>query len=293
MVPRLRPSLLALLMAPVIGIWLVITAGSATAVDASTAPIDIDFEQDTTSPPSPPFVSVDSPLLSFDVIDYPGGSSDCTPVECTFPGDAGLIQTKGFEDSKAVIASTFVTRGLRITLAQPTQRLSLMIGDADQQPPAGQTPPRAVLAGFFDGVFIASVSIQGDNDSLADQSLNLQGFVINSAIVQWQHPDGTPRTGWPEVVDNVHSDPLCSVFGTNGANTLTGTADVDVICGGPGNDTLNGLQDNDLLFGNTGRDTINGGSGSDQMLGGTQTDTCNGGPNADTATSCEIRTSVP
>jgi hypothetical protein len=292
--PSLRRPLLALLMAPTIGVWLALTAGSAAAVDASTAPIDIDFEQDVPGGYPAGFMSADSSLLSFDTVAYPG-TGNCTEIECGTADGVTVNMSRGANDSQAVTTHIIgVPQAIRINFVQPTQRVSLLIGDADQQPAPGQTLPSAVLTGFFDGTRIASVSVQGDNDGLADQTLNLQGFIVNSAVVQWTEPDGTtPRSGWPEMVDNVHSDPLCSVFGNNAANTLDGTADIDVICGGPSADTINGFGDHDLLYGNTGADTINAGFGMDQMFGGTGFDTCRGGPGTDTANSCESRTSVP
>jgi Ca2+-binding RTX toxin-like protein len=233
-------------------------------------------------------------VVSFDRVDYAGTGNCAPPTTCGTPGGVNVIPGKGANDSLALTTSGIgVGWSVRLTFAQPTQRLTLLVGDADQAPGPGATAPRAVLTGFFNGVRVASVSVQGDLDSLANQSLNLQGSVINSAVVQWANANGTPREGWPEIVDNVHSDPLCSVFGNNGPNTLNGTVDIDVLCGGGGGDTLNGFGDHDLLFGNGGTDTLNGGAGMDQMFGGTGNDTCNGGTGTDTANSCETRTSVP
>lgn len=66
------------------------------------------------------------------------------------------------------------------------------------------------------------------------------------------------------------------IIGTNGANTLNGTAGRDLIVGKGGNDKINGLGGNDCLAGNSGADTINGSSGNDRMLGGDQADVMNG-----------------
>jgi Ca2+-binding RTX toxin-like protein len=291
---RARRSLLALLMVPTIGVWLAVTAGVAAAVDASKTPIDIDFEQDAPGSYPAGSSSVDSAQVGFATVDY-AGTGDCAPpTTCDQPFQYSVIDVRGVDDSNAVTTSGIgVSWGIRITLAQPTQRLSLQIGDADQAPSQGDPTPFAVLVGFRDGVRVTSTSLQGDDDGFADQTLTLQGYVIDSAVVQWQDPIGTPRSGWPEIVDTVRSDPLCSVFGNNLANSLTGTADVDVICGGPGGDTISGLGDNDLLYGNGGTDTINGGPGRDRMVGGAASDTCNGGTGTDTAFGCEARTSVP
>jgi hypothetical protein len=288
-----RRSILALLMVPSVGVWLAVTAGVASAVDASTTPIDIDFEQDVPGNYPPGFTSADSPLLGFSRVDYAGTGNCAPPTTCGTPAGVAVTDARGANDSNAILSGLGIGLALRITLTQPTQKLSLQIGDADQAPAAGEPTPFAVLVGFRDGVRVTSASVRGDNDGLADQTLTLQGVVIDSAVVQWQDPIGTPRAGWPELVDTVRSDPLCSVSGNNSANTLSGTADVDVICGGPGGDTINGFGDHDLLYGNGGNDTINGGPGGDRMLGGPGSDTCNGGTGTDTASSCETRTSVP
>jgi Ca2+-binding RTX toxin-like protein len=62
-------------------------------------------------------------------------------------------------------------------------------------------------------------------------------------------------------------NPLASIRGTDGDDTLTGTSGSDSIYGGDGNDTLSGLGGNDLFFGGDGGDTIYGGSGDDTLWG--------------------------
>jgi Ca2+-binding RTX toxin-like protein len=288
--PFLRRPLSALVV-PVVGLWLGVTAREAAAADASTAPIAVGFEQDTPGGQATDFSSVDSPLLGFSTVhDYPGSGSDCDgTTTCTSIGGATVFDKAGVGDSNSLITQGIGMQALLITFDQPTQFLRLRFGDADQTADTGE---RGTLAGFFGGAFVASTSVVRDQDSLTDQVITLQGFVIDSAIFQFTRPTGEADNA-SEIIDNVQSDPLCSVFGNNGANTLTGTADVDVICGGPGGDTINGLGDNDRLYGNGGIDTINGGPGRDAMFGGAGKDTCNGGTQVDTANSCEIRTSVP
>jgi Ca2+-binding RTX toxin-like protein len=55
--------------------------------------------------------------------------------------------------------------------------------------------------------------------------------------------------------------------------TVTGTADNDVLIGGRGDDTLTGLAGNDTLNGGQGNDLLDGGTGADTMQGGTGNDT--------------------
>jgi Ca2+-binding RTX toxin-like protein len=291
MAVSLRRPLGAFLMVPVIGTWLAVTAVGAAAADASTDPIAIGFEQDTPGGQPAGFTSVDSPLLAFDTVDdYPGGGSDCDGVTtCTLIGGVSVLGMAGVGDSQSLSTQGIGMQALRITFAQPTQFLRLRFGDADQTADTGEA---GTLTGFFGGVRVGSASVLRDQDSLTDQVITLKGFVIDSAIFQFTRP-GTEADNAAEIIDGIQSDPLCSVFGNNAANTLNGTADVDVICGGPGADILRGFGDGDLLYGNGGPDTLLGGAGKDRMFGGAGFDRCNGGTQADTANSCESRTSVP
>ena len=61
-------------------------------------------------------------------------------------------------------------------------------------------------------------------------------------------------------------------LGTDGDDTLYGTAD---------NDTINGLGGNDQLYGLAGNDTMNGGGGSDTVYGGAGNDILKGGAGND------------
>jgi len=63
--------------------------------------------------------------------------------------------------------------------------------------------------------------------------------------------------------------------------TLTGTADADVIYGFQGNDAVNGGDGGDWLFGGEGNDAISGGAGNDEIYGGEGNDTLTGGSGSD------------
>ncbi len=69
--------------------------------------------------------------------------------------------------------------------------------------------------------------------------------------------------------------------GTNGNNTLVGTAKADVLLGVGGNDTLRGLAGPDRLDGGKGADVLKGGPGNDNLDGGAGNDTLDGGPGVD------------
>lgn len=71
------------------------------------------------------------------------------------------------------------------------------------------------------------------------------------------------------------------MFGTAGADALTGGSRNDLIVGFEGNDVLSGGGGNDCLVGGSGQDILNGGSGNDIHDGGFQNDIINGGSGND------------
>ena len=71
------------------------------------------------------------------------------------------------------------------------------------------------------------------------------------------------------------------MFGTAGADALTGGSKNDLIIGFEGNDVLSGGGGNDCLVGGSGQDILNGGSGNDIHDGGPQNDIINGGSGND------------
>lgn len=73
------------------------------------------------------------------------------------------------------------------------------------------------------------------------------------------------------------------LHGTEGADTLTGGADNDVLYGFGGNDTLRGGAGDDVLAGHAGNDILQGGDGDDYLLGGAGADTLDGGAGQDWA----------
>ncbi|MGE0685063.1 MAG: family 16 glycosylhydrolase [Candidatus Binatia bacterium] len=67
-------------------------------------------------------------------------------------------------------------------------------------------------------------------------------------------------------VTSVKIEQLSTKLGTNGNDTIDGTANADGIEGRGGDDTLNGLAGDDTLFGAGGNDKINGGEGNDTAV---------------------------
>jgi Ca2+-binding RTX toxin-like protein len=72
------------------------------------------------------------------------------------------------------------------------------------------------------------------------------------------------------------------VFGSDGADTITGDKLNDTLFGGAGDDTLHGSGGNDYLEGNQGNDTLIGSDGDDTLLGGSGNDNLVGGEGNDT-----------
>lgn len=71
--------------------------------------------------------------------------------------------------------------------------------------------------------------------------------------------------------------------GTQGADTLIGGVEDDVIYGFGGHDTLRGGAGHDVLAGHEGNDVLQGGEGDDYLLGGPGHDTLDGGAGSDWA----------
>ncbi|KTD62661.1 structural toxin protein RtxA, partial [Legionella shakespearei DSM 23087] len=69
--------------------------------------------------------------------------------------------------------------------------------------------------------------------------------------------------------------------GTEGGDSITGTANNDLIHGYAGNDTINAGGGNDLIYGGAGNDTINGQGGNDTIYGGIGNDIISGGDGND------------
>ncbi len=66
-------------------------------------------------------------------------------------------------------------------------------------------------------------------------------------------------------------------YGTNGNDTLAGTAEHDLLYGLRGEDTIRGLGGGDDLFGGPGNDTVRGGAEADLIYLGQGNDTGYGG----------------
>jgi Ca2+-binding RTX toxin-like protein len=84
------------------------------------------------------------------------------------------------------------------------------------------------------------------------------------------------------------------LFGGTGNDSVRSGSGNDTVFGGDGGDLLDGGGDRDRLFGEGGVDQLFGGGDPDQLDGGAGSpDHCDGQGASDTATACEVTTSVP
>ena len=75
--------------------------------------------------------------------------------------------------------------------------------------------------------------------------------------------------------------PLCTIEGTDGDDTLVGTRGRDLICGGEGHDAIAGGPGMDLVFGGGNNDDLYGGPDADVLSGGDGDDKVGGGSGRD------------
>lgn len=146
-----------------------------------------------------------------------------------------------------------------------------------------------------DGTLIAYVSFVIGEGNIDIWSMNADGTA----------PTRLTTDAGPDLAPDWQPDPICTVRGTGGPETLVGTEVNDVICGlggddtvtagfgndlvfgGPGNDLIEGQDGNDLLHGDAGNDTLDGGPGFDYLDGGNGSDTCVKGSEGAVTRLCE------
>jgi len=77
------------------------------------------------------------------------------------------------------------------------------------------------------------------------------------------------------------SGAVCTIIGTDGADSLFGTDGPDVICPLAGNDKIEAFGGDDIIVTGPGRKVIDGGAGNDEINGGPEADILMGGPGND------------
>jgi Ca2+-binding RTX toxin-like protein len=129
---------------------------------------------------------------------------------------------------------------------------------------------------------------------------NASGFVPRliaadgGSLDRWFDPLGASETRAPDdtiafqvlIQADLYTGVTCAgkvptIEGTNGKDTLNGTAGDDVILAGNGKDKVKGHGGSDTICGGSGKDEIKAGDGADTVFGEQGKDTINGGPGAD------------
>jgi Ca2+-binding RTX toxin-like protein len=209
----------------------------------------------------------------------------------------------GFSDTSTVVPTTATVLSGSVTVvdaADPAKGVRVTAG-----------PGGAVLSPVC-GSSTAVELEPGDSATITCHSIEIQDVsggpvtvtVSGGAVVTF--PDGTSGTvdSTPSggvVVTGVSGDgvtltvggvttpvaeggSLNLIVGSDGNNTLNGTAGDDMIVGKGGNDTINGKGGNDTIDAGAGNNTIDGGAGNDKIDAGNGNNTVNGGADDDQIT---------
>jgi hypothetical protein len=122
----LRRPILTLLLVPILGAWLVLATTAHAAV--STTPIDVTFEHDSVGAKTFPWASVDSPSVTFDIVEYQNPAL-CKGAPCPVdPNDIFnwqlFVGNPSANANRIIVADETVGDGaLRMTFARPTQTI--------------------------------------------------------------------------------------------------------------------------------------------------------------------------
>jgi protocatechuate 3,4-dioxygenase beta subunit len=175
--------------------------------------------------------------------------------------------------TQAAVASAVLSPNEVTTRVGGESTFTFQVRDANNVPVAG-VPVSWSLAGV--GRFV-SMDAETDANGIARAVLTSDrpgntGLGAGAPGCDVQCVDGSSQHWGPS---------NCSIFGTNGGDTLRGTRGPDTICGFGGNDRIIGRSGNDVVFGGGGNDTLKGGEGLDSLKGGGGNDDIFGGSGGD------------
>ena len=174
-----------------------------------------------------------------------GAASQLDVTGNTFENVRSGMNLDGYDDAHTnVSGNTFANGGTAIAIG---------------------TPVTSAITGIHDNTF----------KDVADD-FNLKN--VDAAHPQTFDADATHNIAVASGGDSVG---VLHVLGTLGADTLTGTAGVDVLDAADlpdgihdsASNTLHGLGGDDILLGSDGNDTLDGGAGNDTLVGGAGNDT--------------------
>ena len=131
-----------------------------------------------------------------------------------------------------------------------------------------------------------------DDDSCTGSDLQETFPLTHLGVIDIDGSDSfqiTPKDTFPDMEPDWQ--PVCTHYGTDGDDVLTGTPGDDLICGLRGDDVIRAGLGNDTILGGDGNDTIHGRGGSDLLFGAAGNDriyaldglpdVANGGPGRD------------
>ena len=107
--------------------------------------------------------------------------------------------------------------------------------------------------------------------------LDVQGGAVDWTIAAGTGLEQLNLSAGDDIVDASAALVGMQINGLNGADTITGTAQADLLQGGNGADTINAGDGDDVLRGGNDDDILNGEGGTDQLLGQAGDDTLDGG----------------
>ena len=118
---------------------------------------------------------------------------------------------------------------------------------------------------FGPGITAQDLTFRQDYNDLI---INVKGDETQGMSIQWHFNGENNQIETIEFADGSTMDinKGISLSGTDGNDSIWGTAYDDILSGGNGNDTLIGYAGNDTLIGGTGNDTIKGGAGNDVYI---------------------------
>lgn len=241
----------------------------------------------------------------------PNGYSTAGTPQVKFYDTAGsgnlYVADYGAQSHGVGIASMAGATEIRLT--NPSTHISLAFGDDD--PGWLDATAQARLTAYRGATKVGQTLKNVNANDAMDQTISFQNKLFNRVVFEYVDAAEVPVPNLPEVVDDVQVGALCTIIGTANNDTLTGTAGSDVICGDTGVDRIHGLGGDDLILsgggadiahGDAGNDKVNGGDqrdqvygdgGHDVLSGGKKKDTCVGGAGHDSASTCEVKRSIP
>ncbi len=254
----MKTSLLAVLSVGALASGAVLT-GSPGAVAATPTPTVVSFGSDTPGGKANGYASPDSPVMQF---------YDTSGANLQINDYGGQSHGQGL----AVFADD--ASALEIRFTAPTTGLSLAFGNDDSS--FTDATDQAQLTLYRNAVQVGQKAVNFNANDIMDQTISFSGEPFNRATFQYVDASGTP-INLIEVVDDIAVNPLCTITGDSGNNTLDGTSGDDVICGGDGDDVIKGRGGNDLIYPGAGDDTTVAGGGDDTVIDSAGDDRIRGG----------------